>query len=188
MLQSLSGMPSIVAIDGRCASGKTTLAEFIFKQFSCNVFHVDDFFLPFPMRTRERLAQPGGNVDYERFRAEVLEPASKEQPVCLRRFDCSTGELKSPVQIAPTHLVIVEGSYAMHPFLSDCYSGSIFLTCSPDEQLRRLAAREQPAKLRRFRNEWIPLEERYFSFFSIENHCDLTLDTTFLNSRQIKSV
>ena len=35
----------IVAIDGRCASGKTTLAREIAKRLDCNIFHMDDFFL-----------------------------------------------------------------------------------------------------------------------------------------------
>lgn len=139
---------------------------------------MDDFFLPVSLRTQERLAQPGGNVDYERFRKEVLEPVSKGGTVCLRPFDCSTGQISLPVEVAPANIAIVEGSYAMHPALSDYYNGSIFLTCSPEEQLRRLAVREDPAMLPRFINEWIPLEERYFSFFSIENRCGLTLDTT----------
>ena len=57
----------LVAIDGRCAAGKTTLAASLQAQLECNVFHMDDFFLRPEQRTSERLHQPGGNVDYERF-------------------------------------------------------------------------------------------------------------------------
>ena len=35
----------LVAIDGRCAAGKTTLAASLQAQLGCNVFHMDDFFL-----------------------------------------------------------------------------------------------------------------------------------------------
>ena len=35
----------LVAIDGRCAAGKTTLAASLQAQLECNVFHMDDFFL-----------------------------------------------------------------------------------------------------------------------------------------------
>lgn len=177
-LSSFSNRRSTIAIEGRCASGKTTLAAYLYRRFPLTVFHMDDFFLPFQMRTRERLAQSGGNVDFQRFQNEVLDPVSKGHPVCLRPFDCSTGGFTSPVHIVPENLVLVEGSYAMHPALSGYYSGSIFLTCSSEEQLRRLSAREHPAKLRRFQNEWIPLEERYFSALSIQSRCDLMLDTT----------
>ena len=51
----------IVAIDGNCTSGKTTLANQLAANYDCNVFHMDDFFLPVDMRTEERLTTPGGN-------------------------------------------------------------------------------------------------------------------------------
>ncbi|MBQ7816856.1 MAG: uridine kinase, partial [Oscillospiraceae bacterium] len=59
-----------VAIDGPCASGKSSLGNFLNDNFICNVFHMDDFFLPPEMKTAERLAEVGGNVDYERFGKE----------------------------------------------------------------------------------------------------------------------
>ena len=57
----------IVAIDGKCTSGKTTLASQLAEIYDCNVFHMDDFFLRPEQRTPERFAEVGGNVDYERF-------------------------------------------------------------------------------------------------------------------------
>ena len=35
----------IVSIDGKCTSGKTTLASKLAELYDCNVFHMDDFFL-----------------------------------------------------------------------------------------------------------------------------------------------
>ena len=64
----------IAAIDGRCGSGKTTLAAWLMEQFDGNLFHMDDFYLRSEQRTPERLAETGGNVDYERFRKEVAVP------------------------------------------------------------------------------------------------------------------
>lgn len=48
----------LVAIDGRCASGKTTLAGKLRSALKCNVVHMDDFYLPFAKRTEDRMAQP----------------------------------------------------------------------------------------------------------------------------------
>ena len=43
----------IVAIDGKCTSGKTTLASKLAEIYDCNVFHMDDFFLrPCPQNHR----------------------------------------------------------------------------------------------------------------------------------------
>ena len=59
--------PLLIAVEGRCASGKTTLASALQKELGCCVFHMDDFFLRPEQRTRERLLTAGGNIDYERF-------------------------------------------------------------------------------------------------------------------------
>lgn len=50
----------LIAIDGRCASGKTTLAAYLQKAFRCNVIHMDHFFLRPEQRTSERMNQLGG--------------------------------------------------------------------------------------------------------------------------------
>lgn len=57
----------LLAIDGGSAGGKTTLGKLLEQRYACNVFHMDDFFLRPMQRTKERLAEPGGNVDRERI-------------------------------------------------------------------------------------------------------------------------
>ena len=53
MLQMQEGpiQPRILAIDGRCGAGKTTLAHWIQENTGCNVVSVDDFYLPLAQRT-----------------------------------------------------------------------------------------------------------------------------------------
>ncbi|MDE6108307.1 MAG: uridine kinase, partial [Oscillospiraceae bacterium] len=153
--------PVIVTIDGRCASGKTTLAALCAKHFDCNVFHMDDFFLPYEMRTRSRLATPGGNVDHERAKAQIFEPLSRGEPVTFSRFNCSTGTLEPPTTVPAARLAIVEGSYSHHPQLAGYSNLKFFLTCDSGEQLRRLALR-CPEKVEDFKTRWIPMEEAYF--------------------------
>lgn len=160
-----------VAIDGRCASGKTTLASRLQAQLGGNVYHMDDFFLRPEQRTEERLRQPGGNVDRERFLQEILIPLQQKKPVCYRPFCCQTMLLGAPISVPTANVNIIEGSYSCHPDLWDCYDLHIFLTVSPNEQLKRLSERN-PEKLTAFIERWIPLEERYFSFFDIESRCE----------------
>ena len=76
----------IVAIDGKCTSGKTTLASKLAEIYDCNVFHMDDFFLRPEQRTPERFAEVGGNVDYERFQEEVLLPLKDGKAFSYRPF------------------------------------------------------------------------------------------------------
>ena len=66
--------PYVIAIDGRCGSGKTTLATQLSERLGANLIHMDDFFLRPEQRTPERLATPGENIDHERFLSEVLLP------------------------------------------------------------------------------------------------------------------
>ena len=173
-LQALpeTGAPRIVALDGRCAAGKTTLAARLHQRIGCNVVHMDDFFLRPAQRTEARLRQPGGNVDRERFLEEVLRPLRRGEGCTYRPYDCRTQGWKPPVRIEPAPLTIVEGAYSCHPDLWDLYDLHLFLTVSPDEQLRRIRARNGADGLEMFQNRWIPLEEAYFQAFSIEKRCE----------------
>jgi len=165
----------ILAIDGPCASGKTTLALLLERLYSCSVFHMDDFFLRPHQRTPERFAEIGGNVDRERFSEEVLVPLFKNEPVTFHRFDCSTLTLSAPITVKSTPLTVVEGSYSMHPELSTYYTISVFLDISADEQKKRILKRNSPQLAKRFFSEWIPLENRYFQCCDIKNKCNLVI-------------
>lgn len=165
-----------VAIDGRCASGKTTLANDIKSRLDCNVFRMDDFFLRSEQRTPERYAQAGGNVDRERLLCEVLLPAVRGETISYRAFDCHTMTMSAPITVMPKSLVIVEGTYSCHPELWSRYDLHIFLTTSPEEQLSRIKLRDK-ASAEIFKKLWIPLEERYFNEFEIEKRCELKFTT-----------
>lgn len=165
----------IVAIDGNCAAGKTTLAAHLAEQFDCNVFHMDDFFLRPEQRTPERYAEIGGNVDYERFQEEVLIPLKTGAAFSYRPFNCSTLTLIQPVVVTPKKLAIIEGTYSRHPFFGGPYDLKVFLTISPELQRRRIL--ERPFSLhRRFFMEWIPMEQRYFDGFKIPENSDMIVD------------
>lgn len=174
----------IVAIDGRCAAGKTTLAAQIAAMVPCNVLHMDSFFLRSEQRTAARLAEPGGNVDYERFFTEALVPLCAGEPFCYRPYDCRTQSLLTPVCVTPCAINLVEGSYSCHPALWTSYDYRIFLTVEPDEQLRRIRLRNGVQCAERFRTQWIPLEERYFARFDIMARCDARFDTGSEGSAQ----
>ena len=150
----------IVAIDGKCTSGKTTLASKLAEIYGCNVFHMDDFFLRRSQRTPERFAEVGGNVDYERFREEVLLPLRSGKAFSYRPFDCSTFTLAAPVAVTPKKLNIIEGTYSHHSYFGNPYDLKILLTV--DEETQRQRVLERPAFLhKRFFEEWIPMENRY---------------------------
>lgn len=169
-----------VAIDGPCTSGKTTLATVLQRRFGGNVLHMDDFFLRPEQRTPERFAEPGGNVDRERFEDEVLAPLAAGNIVQYRPWDCHTGDFAASHSVEPARLTIVEGSYSMHLALREYYDLMICLMIDSNEQLRRLEARN-PRMLQRFIDEWIPLENRYFEQTGTRAIANMVVDTAKSN-------
>lgn len=176
--------PLIIAIDGRCCAGKTTLAAGLKERNGWSVFHMDDFFLRPEQRTKERLAQPGGNVDYERFLEEILMPlrsakikaagnGGRTESITYRPFDCRRQDFAEEVTVEAGDVVIVEGSYSCHPALRDAYDLRVFLDVSQAEQERRLLARNGEEGAAVFRGKWIPLEERYFVACRVREQCSV---------------
>ncbi|MBQ2955603.1 MAG: hypothetical protein IJE08_03990, partial [Clostridia bacterium] len=164
-----------VALEGGSASGKSTLGDLLKKVYDCNLFHMDDFFLQMHQRTPERFSQPGGNVDYERFREEVIVPLAQGKAFSYRVFDCSVMALGDSVAVQPKKLNIVEGAYSMHPYLADAYDLSCFIRIDPDAQAERILRRNGPEMQKRFLNEWIPLETKYFEATGLPERCTLIL-------------
>ncbi len=166
----------LIAVDGRCAAGKTTLAAQMQNGLGCNVIHMDDFFLRPEQRTEDRLRQPGGNIDWGRFREEVLNPFRHGVPFSYRPYDCHLQDFREPISVIPNRLTVADGSYSCHPKLWDYYDLHIFLSVSQDEQLSRIQARNGPNQAKIFQQKWIPLEERYFQAFQIAQRCELCID------------
>lgn len=177
-IQSINkgNFPVIVAIDGRCGAGKTTLAGQLSEVLECTVFHMDDFFLRKEQRTPERIGTPGEFVDYERFLEEILLPAKEQEKVYLRRFCHETFEPGEAEEVEVKPLIIIEGSYSCNTNLKKHYDMTVFVTTDKITQLERLKLRN-PTKFDMFVEKWIPLEEMYFETFSPEEYCDIVYRT-----------
>lgn len=178
--------PILVAIDGPCASGKTTLAALLQTCFDCSIFHTDDFFLRPEQRTPARLHQCGGNMDRERLEAEVLAPLTRHSDVFYRAYDCKTQRIGPGTPVPFRRINLIEGSYSMHPALRRYYSLSVALTVSPECQLARLRRRESPESLKRFQALWIPMEQAYAKGTDLFHAADLcySCDDTTENEKE----
>lgn len=169
--------PLLIAIDGRCGSGKTHLAALLQALFPCRVFHTDHYYLPIARRPADWQQRPAGNMDLERLRTEVIQPARTGATVYRRIFECAAQHLGEPQAVEPMPLSIVEGSYALHPMLADAYDMCIFLTCSEHEQKTRLQAREG-AHFEMFERIWIPMEQRYHAACDPLSYHPVVMDTS----------
>lgn len=165
-----------VAIDGNSGAGKSTLAKLVHEVYGGNLFHMDDFFLEPHQRTLERLQEPGGNVNYERFFDEVILGVTSRKPFFYRTYDCKNQTLSRPILVHPARFNLVEGVYCLHPSLIQSYDLKVMLQTDRDRQLQRILERSGSALYQRFVKEWIPLEDRYFSALQIAEQCDLILN------------
>lgn len=165
----------LIAIDGMSGSGKTTLAAYLARVYGAGVLHMDDFFLQPHQRSAERLALPGGNVDHERFKQEVLDPLSRGEAFSYRPYVCCVQRLGEAVAFTPGRLTVVEGSYSLHPALEAAYDLKICLRIDDALQSARILARNGEAQHARFMREWVPLENVYFEGTKMDSRCDLIL-------------
>ena len=167
--------PFLVAIDGGSASGKSTLGAALAEELQATLIHMDDFFLPMEMRTEERFAQPGGNVHWERVRAEVLEPIRQGKGPEYGVFDCSVMAVNKTVRAEVRDVVIVEGAYSLHPMLREYYDLRVLVEVEETLQKERILRRNGEQMLRRFLTEWIPLEKAYFAACRVKDCCHIIL-------------
>lgn len=165
----------VISIDGPAASGKSTLSEMLAMALDCDVVHMDDFFLPPELRTSSRLAEPGGNVHYERFIDQVLQNIQDEKEFCYGAFDCSRMAMGETVVVRPGKYRVVEGSYSHHPLFGNYADLKVFLEIDRESQRRRIMDRNGPRMWERFHRDWIPMEEKYFNTFGIPGKADVKI-------------
>lgn len=175
----LSDTPVIISIDGRCGSGKTSMAGALSEVFSCNIIHMDGYYLPFDKRGEAWEKTIAGNMDIERLLNEALLPAGRGEGIIYRAFNAHLERFEKEEKLLPHKLTVVEGSYSQHPLLADKYDLKIFLTCSKEVQARRLRKREGE-NYAAFEKRWIPMEENYLTSYDIEIKSDLVIDTSRL--------
>lgn len=164
----------LISIEGGAGSGKSTLAAALERRYGANVYHMDDFFLPPALRTEERLAQPGGNIHYERFLEEVIEGIMADDVFTYGVFDCKKGCIAHQKEVLYAPLNIMEGVYSAHPFYAEIYDLRVFLDIDPETQKKRITERNGD-RAEMFFEKWIPMENRYFEAFRVRENSDIIL-------------
>lgn len=160
----------ILAIDGKCGSGKTTLANNLASLFSGVVIHMDDFFLK---NGSARLSY--GNIDYHRFIEEVINHLNDDL-ILYNPFSCKGQKLMENRTLNVNKFIIIEGAYSTNPFLNKYYDYSIFTFVSDSYQYQSIINRNGLAKALTFKEKWIPLEEEYFIKTNIKERVDISIN------------
>lgn len=171
-INEMQNKGAVIAIEGRCGSGKTTLSNMLSQLFDATIIHMDDFFLPKALRAAERLNEPGGNIHYERFCNEVVDKIKHQDFLDYKVFDCSIMDYKDTVHAERTPITIIEGAYSMHPLFESVYDIKVFCDIDKHTQKDRIVNRNGAEGYINFRDRWIPMEEKYFSTLGIKEKCD----------------
>ena len=166
----------IIGIDGRCASGKTTLSNLLAGQFPTRIFHMDDFYLPIEQRVTGWEKTPCANMDFDRMIETALRPAGKGETVWYEAYSCRDKRMMPPVELERKPLTIVEGSYSHYPELIPFYDLTVFLTCTKETQKKRLIEREGE-RYPNYERLWIPLEEEYYQKYQVGKQVDYRIAT-----------
>ncbi|MEG1528429.1 MAG: hypothetical protein RR248_05555 [Clostridia bacterium] len=175
----------VVAFEGCSASGKTTTAGIIKNYFGsrCNLFHTDNFFLPQSLKTKERLAEIGGNINYEKLQ-ELLHSIRQGQVVGYQSFDCHTQTFTN-ISLPPSNINIVEGVYSLHPTLIKNYDQIFLFSVDKYVQQQRITLRDGQEGLKQYNEVWLPLENKYLNSLALQGEVNY-IDANDLDNIIIK--
>lgn len=177
-----AGQPVVIAIDGPSCAGKSILATALGLRSEGSVLEGDDFYrhtLPrLAVTQRESMSDRAvvdAVIDWERLRAEALQPLRAGQSATFQPYDWDAGDgrLAPPKIIPAAAVIIVEGVYAARPELADLTDVAVYLGADPEVRALRYAERTDDPDWRRF---WERGEVYYFSAVRPPASFDIRLD------------
>jgi uridine kinase len=191
-----SSRPVRVAVDGRPASGKTTLAD----ELGATLVErgrpviratIDEFLFPKAARYRQGIDSPSGcyhdSFDFDALHRALLDPLG---PRGDRRFQVATYDRERdlvlpvrPASTAPDDAVLLfDGVFLMRPELSDAWDLRILVMASFEETLRRACTRDlaslgSVARVEeRFRARYGPSQAHYVETVRPRELADVVVD------------
>ena len=152
------------------------------KIFDARIIHMDDFFLTDNIKTPERLLEVGGNIDYDRFKNEIIMNLDKD--ITYQPYNCHYHIFDKETVLPQSAVTIIEGAYALHPKFGEYYDYAIFMMISNNQQIARIKQRNGNEMVKIFKDRWIKLENEYFDKFDIKSRCNIIFDTSEENKNE----
>lgn len=116
----------VIAIDGPGHEAGSALVGELQQKYKCNVFHTSNYNRPADDLTPEVLRTPGGKLDWQRLKTEVIEPLREGKDVIFRVFSFVAMAYMPAMPAPAKKLNIIEGAYSLHPELRPLYDLAVF--------------------------------------------------------------
>lgn len=187
--------PVRVAIDGRTAAGKTTLADELVAPIEREGripirIQIDDFYRPLAVR-RQRQDIPSwqryylDSFDHPAIRASLL-PLGPEGDRQYRHaiFDSyhDVPIIEPTQEASPNAIILIDGVFLYRPELDDLWDVRIFVDIDSEDSLQRGPPRDQAwvgsveAAAQRYHTTYIPGEEHYIATIRPHERADIIID------------
>jgi uridine kinase len=175
--------PVLVALDGRSAAGKSTLAAEVAPLVGAGVIDGDDFYSGGSAAQWDAMSA-AEKVDYcidWRRQRPVLEALSRGGAASWHPYDweADDGSLaRRPVTSGPAPVTILDGAYSARPELSDLFDLRVLYDAPAELRKRRLIQREGEDYRETWNARWDEAEEWYFSRVMPPEAFDLVIPAT----------
>ena len=188
--------PTLVAIEGRSAAGKTSMADELAVEVHSRGrpilrSSIDDFHTPgHKYRSMRREYTPESYIasgyDYAGFCRSMIDPLQERGDRLCKSARWNSGTdtaiVDEPLRQADDVIAIVDGALLFHPLLEHAWHFSIWLEIDWHTMIERAARRDiawvesEEEVRRKYRELWRPLHERYEATLHPRERCNVEID------------
>jgi uridine kinase len=178
-LRAVVPAPVLVALDGRSAAGKSTLAQQVAARTAALVIDGDDFYRGGDdtfWRARNPAEKVDLVIDWRRQRI-LLTTLGRCEPARWQPYDweADDGRQGAEVHVGPAPVVILEGAYSARPELADLFALRVLLDVPRATRRERLLRREGERYRAEWEARWGQAEDLYFEQLMPRGSFDLVL-------------
>lgn len=175
--------PLLVALDGRSGIGKSTIARAIARRVEGVIVVGDDFYSGGTddawsgLSAEEKVERV---IDWQRMRAQVLEPLLAKQPASWHPLDFEPeigwiGWKDETVTLEPAPVILLDGVYSARPELSYLVDLTVLVEADNKGRRQRLVIREGQIFMDRWHALWDAAEDYYFTQICPQSSFDFVI-------------
>ena len=160
--------PILIAIDGPAGSGKTSLANQLSNKLnSATTIHMDDLYNGW-----EDALTPTLTRHLEEW---ILDPLTQQATVKYQKFDWTSSEYGSPIEVRDIELLILEGVGAAQEIIRQSADLTIWIEVGPQIGLARVLNRDGD-QLLPYMLKWQERERAHFLKDQTKENCQIFID------------